>query len=59
MKYNSRYSIFVFAANDCYIYDDDEKHSVDGKLFPSTKEARSYLRNVLKQRPCRITKEKV
>lgn len=57
MKYNSRYSIFVYATEDCYIYDDKEKRSVDGRLFPSTKDARSYLRNVLKQRPCRAAKE--
>jgi len=54
MKYNARYNILIYASGDCLIYDDKEKHSVDGKLFPSTTEARRYLRNVLKQRPCKV-----
>lgn len=56
MKYNSRYSILVYAAQDCLIYDDKENCSVEGKLFPSVKDARWYLRNVLKQRPCSKSK---
>lgn len=57
MKYNERYSILIFArTEDCVIYDDVERHTVEGILFPDTEAARKYLRGTLKQRPCR-TKE--
>lgn len=58
MKYNSRYSIYVFATtNDCYIYDDKEQHTVDGKIFGTSTDARRHLRNVLKQRPCKTERD--
>lgn len=57
MRYNARYSILVYAAEDCLIYDDKEKHSVEGKLFPTVVDAKRYLRNVLKQRPCKAKAE--
>lgn len=54
MKYNKRYSILVFAnTEDCLIYDDLEKHTVEGRLFPDKAAARRYLRGTLKQRPCK------
>lgn len=55
MKYNNRYSILIFATTeDCLIYDDVERHTVEGRLFPDADAAKKYLRGTLKQRPCKV-----
>ena len=55
MKYNKRYSILIFATTeDCLIYDDVERHTVNGILFPDKVAAIQYLKGTLKQRPSKV-----
>lgn len=55
MRYNKRYAINVFPTKgDCLIYDYAEKKTLDEGLFPDVAAAKRFLRNNLKQRPCKV-----